>query len=528
MKLRIGCVVVGFLSLVLSLTAQTAGNQPAATQVPPFIQFSSVASDVNGKPLTGMVGVTFYFYAEQQGGAPLWLETQNVQPDQTGHYTVLLGSTTSQGLPAGIFASGEAHWLGVQVQGGQEQPRVLLVSAPYALKAADAETLGGKPLSAFVLNETQVTSNSGFSAATQATVGISTKTSLKPGLSPALGGTGTTDFVAKFINSTTLGNSLLFDNGTDVGIGTTTPGVALDIAGNNVGLRLSGAGTHQVTITGATSGRLGQDSSGFFFSSDTNGSAVRILTNNGTLNEWMRITSAGKVGIGTTTPATALDVNGAVNTATSFNLEGALFAYGSLGNENAFLGFAGNSTMTGKGNTANGLHALEFNTTGSGNTACGSAALLSNTTGGSNTASGYAALSSSTTGSDNTAIGSHVLYSNTTGSENTAIGINALYDNTTGYYNTANGWQALYSNTTGTENTASGYGALFSNTGNDNTADGKSALVSNTAGLFNTASGAYALGTNTTGDHNTALGDEADVGTGNRTYATAIGANAVV
>src|SRR3990170_1578308 len=33
----------------------------------------------------------------------------------------------------------------------EEQPRILLVSVPYALKAADAETLGGKPASAFVL-----------------------------------------------------------------------------------------------------------------------------------------------------------------------------------------------------------------------------------------------------------------------------------------------------------------------------------------------------------------------------------------
>jgi hypothetical protein len=40
---------------------------------------------------------------------------------------------------------------GVQVQGQAEQPRVLLVSAPYALKAGDAGTIGGLPPSAFVL-----------------------------------------------------------------------------------------------------------------------------------------------------------------------------------------------------------------------------------------------------------------------------------------------------------------------------------------------------------------------------------------
>jgi hypothetical protein len=84
------------------------------------------------------------------------------------------------------------------------------------------------------------------------------------------------------------------------------PGV--NVAGNNAGLLLNGTGTHQVTVTGASSGRLGQDFTGFFFSSDTNGKVIKFLTNNGTLNEWMRITSAGDVGIGTTTPADKLDV----------------------------------------------------------------------------------------------------------------------------------------------------------------------------------------------------------------------------
>jgi hypothetical protein len=43
---------------------------------------------------------------------------------------------------------------------------------------------------------------------------------------------------------------------------------------------------------------------------------VRFLTNNGTLNEWMRITSAGNVGIGTTTPAQKLSVAGILESTT--------------------------------------------------------------------------------------------------------------------------------------------------------------------------------------------------------------------
>ena len=59
MELRIGCVLVGFLSLVLSLAAQTSGSGPASALVPPLVNFSGVLTDVDGKPLTVTVGVTF-------------------------------------------------------------------------------------------------------------------------------------------------------------------------------------------------------------------------------------------------------------------------------------------------------------------------------------------------------------------------------------------------------------------------------------------------------------------------------------
>ena len=112
--------------------------------VPRVVKYTGVAP-------AGTTSVAFAIYATEDGLAPLWLETQNVTSDDTGHYTVLLGATKSDGLPASIFASGEARWIGVRVGDGQESPRTLLVSVPYALKASDAETLGGKPLSAFLM-----------------------------------------------------------------------------------------------------------------------------------------------------------------------------------------------------------------------------------------------------------------------------------------------------------------------------------------------------------------------------------------
>src|SRR5215469_5804739 len=150
--LRLSLFAVALILPMLA-TAQQSAVLAATTEgaVPRVINYAGVLTDLSGKPLTGVTGVTFFLFKDAQGGAPLWMETQNVHPDQAGHYTATLGSTTSQGLPSDVFASGEARWLSMQVHGQEEQPRVLLVAVPYALKAHDAETIGGLPPSAFML-----------------------------------------------------------------------------------------------------------------------------------------------------------------------------------------------------------------------------------------------------------------------------------------------------------------------------------------------------------------------------------------
>src|SRR6266581_3023001 len=93
---------------------------------PRLMQFSGTLKDANGLPLTGMVGVTFSLYRDEQGGAPLWMENQNVQLDEQGNYSVLLGSTTASGLAVELFAATEPRWLGVQSQSQDAQSRILL------------------------------------------------------------------------------------------------------------------------------------------------------------------------------------------------------------------------------------------------------------------------------------------------------------------------------------------------------------------------------------------------------------------
>ncbi|MBI3895184.1 MAG: hypothetical protein HY313_04565, partial [Acidobacteria bacterium] len=212
--LWIGVLWIGVLSWGVFLggvSAQEPSNGPSR-----LMQVNGVLKDTMGQPLTGVQGITFALYREQSGGAALWLETQNVQLDEQGRYSVLLGSTQSEGLPQELFSSNEARWLGVQVNlpGEVEQPRVLLVSVPYALKAADAETLGGLPASAFVLASsakeaiasTSLTTDKGGLPVAAFSDGFTTA---------AVSGTGTTNKVVKWTDGAagTLGDSAIFESG---------------------------------------------------------------------------------------------------------------------------------------------------------------------------------------------------------------------------------------------------------------------------------------------------------------------------
>ncbi|HXM63009.1 MAG TPA: hypothetical protein VN950_19260 [Terriglobales bacterium] len=207
------------MSSVLYSFLNAQQSTPAAASsdtVPRLVNFSGKALDEQGKPISGPTGATFAIYKDQQGGVPLWMETQNIHPDAKGNYNVQLGASQSQGLPQELFTSGEARWLGVQAQGQAEQSRVLLMSVPYALKAQDAETIGGKPASSFML-----------APASSSATGNSTR---QP--AATITGSGTADFIPRWTGTTTLGNSNIFETvGGNVGIATTTPAAKLDVKG---------------------------------------------------------------------------------------------------------------------------------------------------------------------------------------------------------------------------------------------------------------------------------------------------------
>ena len=291
-------------------------------------------------------------------------------------------------------------------------------------------------------------------------------------------GTGTTNYLSKFTGSTTLGNSSLFDNGGNVGIGTTSPSEKLDVAGD-------------ILINGITIGR----GSGNVSSNTANGF------------EALRFNTTGSQNAANGYQALRNNTTGSYNTANGSEA----LRFNTTGSSNTANGYQSLlSNTTGEGNVANGFWSLRSNITGAQNVANGYQSLYANTTGNNNVAVGYLALRYNTTGSNNTSIGTQSLYNNVTGDSNVSNGVNSLYNNTTGNFNTGVGSEALYSNTIGFRNTAFGYQTLRTNVDDNGlTAIGYSALYSNNGGGLNTAVGYQALYSNTVANENTAVGSSA-------------------
>jgi hypothetical protein len=223
------CLTLVFCSFAAAEQPQAATSAPIISSVPRLVKLGGMANDASGKPMRGTVSITFALYRDQQDGAPLWLETQNVRLGASGHYSVLLGATKPNGLPAELFASGEARWLGVQVEGGKEQARVLLLSVPYALKAADAETLGGKPASAYVAYAPAASSSS--APGDESSIA-------RTGVTASITGSGTSNFVAKWTSNTNLGNSGLFQASSgNIGLGTMVPTQRFQVNSGDVLIR---------------------------------------------------------------------------------------------------------------------------------------------------------------------------------------------------------------------------------------------------------------------------------------------------
>jgi hypothetical protein len=221
MRIRSGLgILSSFLLLVTWARTQcTNATDGCAQAVPHLIKLNGTLQDAEGYSPTGTVGIMFSVYRESTGGAPLWQETQNVSVDQQGHFEVVLGVTKNEGVPLDIFTGAESRWLGVRpiIPGEVEQPRVLLVSVPYALKAADAEMLGGLPASAFlqaapVGSAVDTATINALTSQNSSSTAIRGKASTTSTGQPVTTSGGSVNTVPRFSTSTNIENSQIADS----------------------------------------------------------------------------------------------------------------------------------------------------------------------------------------------------------------------------------------------------------------------------------------------------------------------------
>ena len=226
----------------------------------------------------------------------------------------------------------------------------------------------------------------------------------------------------------------------------------------------------------------------------------------------------GDLDVDGTTNLDVVDVDGAVNFAADVTFaNGADIITATAGTSNFRAGVNAGDALASGGiqNVVVGDEAGTTISTGDGNVAVGYRAGEAVTTGSYNTLSGWNAGIDITEGNNNVAVGDASLFTNTEGSRSVAIGSNALltqnYSGATNALNTAVGYSAGQRVTTGVQNTI--VGALAGDhltNASFNVAVGINALTADTLGSSSTAIGDNVLATQnfTTGTHsnNVAVG----------------------
>jgi len=261
------------LTLMLSIIISI--SQVIGQEIPLKISFQGKLLD-NGSPVTGYKNITFTIGS--------WVETHYNVPVNDGLYSVKLGEISP--IPINIFDYSSDVKMVISVDGINLLPQTDILSSPYAFKAeksVDAEKIAGRTVSTTSPNQDQVLKWNGsswapgidlsggtYSAGSGININGSTISALtsdaiwnsnklqgrsvsnsSPSNGEVLkwngnswmpdtdntgsGGSninGTTNYLIKFTGSTSGGNSQLFDNGSNVGIGTTSPEYKFHVTAN--------------------------------------------------------------------------------------------------------------------------------------------------------------------------------------------------------------------------------------------------------------------------------------------------------
>ncbi|WP_052158147.1 Lcl domain-containing protein [Lacinutrix jangbogonensis] len=262
-------------------------------QTPEGFNYQAVAKDAAGDIMVSTtIGVQIQLRETTIAGAVIYTETHSPTTNANGVFNLIVGQGTSADTFNTIDWANDLHFLEISIDLANGSTYVSVgttqfMSVPYALHAKTATAV--------------------------------------------LGNSGTTHFLPKSIDGTALGDSQLFDDGTNVGIGTESPLKALHIQRGGTSLLTSSFGDGMIFSTNSNSGARiflenltgssaqktmvlvnenvsGEGTTYFGSLSDDGGAFI-----NGSILSMNH--SSGNVGIGLHAPTAKLDVAGDIKIA---------------------------------------------------------------------------------------------------------------------------------------------------------------------------------------------------------------------
>ncbi len=197
--------------ILLSSLAYLILSISVFAQSPQKINYQGIARDVKGNPLSNQkINLKLQIVPNIESSLVEYAETQSTETNNFGLYTLQIGNGV---VESGNFSN--IKWetgtkfikVFIDAKGGNNYEEIgttQLLSVPYALYANKAGT-------AKELAETTTKTRTGTVSSSAAHVA------------------GDANYIPKFTALNTIGKSLMYDNGSNIGIGTTTPAATLNV-----------------------------------------------------------------------------------------------------------------------------------------------------------------------------------------------------------------------------------------------------------------------------------------------------------